>query len=49
LPAGGADRKGIRIMLLENAQDVGDLLAAIRAGPTRQRRRFYRPLQLDAV
>jgi hypothetical protein len=49
LPAGGADRKGIGIMLLENAQDVGDLLAAIRAGLTRQRRRFYRPLQLDAV
>ena len=33
LPAGGADREGTGITLLENAQDVGDLLAAIRAGP----------------
>jgi hypothetical protein len=34
LPAGGADCEGIGIMLLENAQDVGDLRAAIRAGLT---------------
>jgi hypothetical protein len=34
VPAGRADREGIVVMLLENAQDVGDLLAAIGAGPT---------------
>jgi hypothetical protein len=34
LPAGGTDREGIGIMVLENAQDVGDLLAAVRARPT---------------
>jgi hypothetical protein len=33
LPVGGADREGMGVMLLENAQDVGDLLAVIWAGP----------------
>ena len=34
LPVTGADREGMGVMLLENAQDVGDLLAIIWAGPT---------------
>jgi hypothetical protein len=33
LPGGGADREGIGVILFENAQDVGDPLAAIRAAP----------------
>ena len=32
LPAGGSDGEGTGIMLLENAQDVANLLAAIGAG-----------------
>ncbi len=33
LPGGAADREGIGVTLFENAQDVGDLFAAIRAAP----------------
>jgi hypothetical protein len=33
LPIGGADGEGSRVMLLENAQDVGDLFAVACAGP----------------
>ena len=32
-PVRGADREGSRVILLENAQDVGDLFAVTRAGP----------------
>ena len=32
-PVTGADREGSRVILLENAQDVGDLFAVTRAGP----------------
>ncbi len=32
-PVTGADREGMAVMLLENAHDVGDLLAIIWAGP----------------
>lgn len=32
-PVTGADREGMAVMLLENAQHVGDLLAIIWAGP----------------
>ena len=32
-PVRGTDREGSRVMLLENAQDVGDLFAVTRAGP----------------
>jgi hypothetical protein len=34
LSVGGADCEGIGVVLLEDAQNVGDLLAAIGAGPT---------------
>jgi hypothetical protein len=33
LPGRGADREGIGVTVFENAQDAGDLLAAIRAAP----------------
>ena len=33
-PVRGADREGSRVVRLENAQDVGDLFAVTRAGPT---------------
>ena len=32
-PVTGTDREGSRVILLENAQDVGDLFAVTRAGP----------------
>jgi hypothetical protein len=32
-PVTGADREGSRVIVLENAQDVGDLFAVTRAGP----------------
>src|SRR5580700_561039 len=32
-PVTGADREGSRVILLENAQHVGDLFAVTRAGP----------------
>ena len=32
-PVRGADREGSRVILLQNAQDVGDLFAVTRAGP----------------
>jgi hypothetical protein len=32
-PVTGTDREGRRVILLENAQDVGDLVAVTRAGP----------------
>ena len=32
-PVRGTDREGSRVILLENAQDVGDLFAVTRAGP----------------